>query len=88
MAIRDKIVPAIVTVLVGVSGWVWSLYSDLDSRSMEQEKQVAILYEKKADKEHVNRLEIQLERQTVILENQSKLMEQQHELLKGLVEGQ
>ncbi len=85
MPLKDKILPAVVSVLVAVSGWTWNLYAGHEVRLSAQEKKTAVLSIKKADVEYVNRLEVQLATQTAILQGQSKLMSKQHELLKELV---
>lgn len=81
---RDQIYSIIFTILIGMSAWSWGLYSDLHSRSVVQEKLVAVLEEKKADKAELVEIKTQLATQTAILDGQSKLMEQQFQMLKAI----
>lgn len=84
MAWKGKVLSVFIPIAVAISGWCWSLYQDHEIRLTAQEKRVAILTEVKADKSYVHRMEVQLERQTVILENQQNLLEKQYFLMQDI----
>lgn len=83
---KGLVIPILASIAIGLCAWMWSLYSELHSRSTLQEKQVAVLEASKADRSELSEVRIGLAKQTAILESQSTLMGQQYELIKSLVE--